>query len=309
MNDLAREELRRVPRGSACALTIGVFDGVHLGHQFLFRHLIERAHAAGLAAAAITLYPDPVKVLRPNEPLQYLTSLEERLGLLHALGLDHVVPLTFTSELAELSPQAFLTMLAEEIDLRLLLMGPDNAFGRNREATPERVRELGQTLGFSVEVLPRPLAANERVVSATAIREALAAGDLESVAAQLGRRYSIRGPVVVGDQRGRTIGFPTANIAITADRALPAFGVYATWAQLGESRYASATNIGWRPTIVSDAPTVETHIFDFVADIYGQSLKIELVERLRSEIKFASLDELKAQIGRDVALAREILAR
>jgi riboflavin kinase/FMN adenylyltransferase len=246
-------------------------------------------------------------VLRPQEPFQYLTSLEERLELMRAQGIDHVLPLTFTSELAEMSPDTFLTMLASEIDLRLLVMGPDNAFARNREATPERVAAIGERLGFAVEVLPRPLATTGRPVSATAIREALAAGDLDLVARQLGRLYSIRGPVVMGDQRGRTIGFPTANIAITADRALPAFGVYATWAYLGETRYASATNIGNRPTIGGVTTTVETHIFDFNADIYGESLKIELVERLRPEERFNGLDALKAQIARDVDRARAVL--
>jgi riboflavin kinase/FMN adenylyltransferase len=307
MSELAREELRRVPRDIACALTIGVFDGVHLGHQHLFRHLRDRAAAQHLASAAVTLYPHPAKVLRPQEPVQYLTSLEERLELMRAQGIDHVLPLTFTSELAELSPDAFLAMLASEIDLRLLVMGPDNAFGRNREATPERVAAIGERLGFAVEVLPRPLATTGRPVSATAIREALAAGDLDLVARQLGRLYSIRGPVVMGDQRGRTIGFPTANIAITADRALPAFGVYATWAYLGETRYASATNIGNRPTVGGVTTTVETHILDFDADIYGESLKIELVERLRPEERFDGLDALKAQIARDVDRARAVL--
>lgn len=307
MSQFAREELHRSAPGRAAAVTIGVFDGVHKGHQFLFSHLVQRARALGLASGAVTLYPDPVRVLRPNQPFYYLTSLEERIELLHGTGLDFVAPLTFTSELAELGPADFVSMLYEELGMRMLLMGPDNAFGRNREGSPERMRELGEARGFAVEFLPEALVASERPVHATAIREALAAGDLPLVEDLLGRRYSIRGPVVRGDRRGRELGFPTANIAVTPDRALPAFGVYATWAYLGESRYASATNIGRRPHFDGEAVSVETFIMDFDGDIYGRTLKIELVERISPEMKFETLDQLKAKIADDVARARGIL--
>jgi len=307
MSEFAREELRHFGLGRPTALTIGNFDGVHRGHQHLVRFVIERARALGLAAGAITLYPDPARVLRPQEPPQYLTSLEERLELLHGLGLDLVLPLTFTSELAELSPRAFVTLLRDELDMRLLVMGPDNAFGRDRQATPEAVARLGEELGFSVEVLPAPLGLAELTISSTAIRAALAAGDLETVAQQLGRPYSIRGPVVRGDGLGRQIGFPTANIAVTADRALPAFGVYATWAFVGEARHASATSIGVRPTVGGENVTVETYIMDFEGDLYDQTLRIELVARLRPELKFDSLEAMKGQIARDVAEARRVL--
>ena len=307
MSEFARAELHNASPGRPTALTIGNFDGVHLGHQHLVRHLIERAHALGLAAGAVTLYPDPARVLRPQEPMPYLTSLEERIELLDGLGLDLVVPLDFTSELAELSPEAFCTLLHGELDMRMLLMGPDNVFGRNREATPERVQAIGERLGFVVEVLPRPLDAGDSAVSATSIRRALAAGDLDTVVKQLGRPYSLRGPVVEGDRRGRTIGFPTANVAVTADRALPAFGVYATWAYLGETRHASVTNIGLRPTFNGQRPRVETHIFDFDEDIYDRYLRVELVAFLRSEARFEGLEALKSQIAIDAARARAIL--
>ncbi|MPZ47770.1 MAG: bifunctional riboflavin kinase/FAD synthetase [Dehalococcoidia bacterium] len=307
MSEFAREELQRFPPGRPTALTIGNFDGVHRGHQHLVRFVIERAHALGLAAAAVTLYPDPVRVLRPQEPMQYLTSLEERVELLRSLGLDFVVPLSFTSELADLSPRAFVSLLRQELDMRLLVMGPDNAFGRNREATPEGVAAIGRTLGFEVEVLPRALSESETPLSATAIRKALAEGDLDTVEKQLGRRYSLRGPVIHGDERGHLLGFPTANISVTADRALPAFGVYATWAYLGETRYASATNIGRRPTFGGERVNVETYIFDFDQDIYDQQLRIELVSRLRPEQKFEGIEAIKAQIERDVVQARALL--
>ena len=309
MSEFARQELRSFRAGSGTALTIGNFDGVHLGHQHLVRFLIERAKACGLQPGAVTLYPDPVRVLRPDEPMPYLTSLEERLELLRGLGLEFVVPLTFTSELAELSPRSFLTLLREELSLSLLIMGPDNAFGRNREGTPQNIAALGSEIGFEVEVMPAPLtSSSEAIVSSTSIRRALAQGDLESVSRQLGRPYSLRGPVVKGDQRGRTLGFPTANIGVTADRALPAFGIYATWAFLGEARYPSVSSIGTRPTFDGVLPSVETFIFDFTGDIYDQILRIELVAYLRPELKFTSVEALIEEMNRDAARSREILA-
>ncbi|MGE0059766.1 MAG: bifunctional riboflavin kinase/FAD synthetase [Dehalococcoidia bacterium] len=307
MSEFAREELRRFPVDCPTVLTIGNFDGVHLGHQYLVRQVMAQAEQHGMAAGAVTLYPDPVRVLRPEEPMQYLTSLEERIELLRGLGLDLVVPLSFTSELAELTPRSFLGLLKEQLNLGVLVMGPDNVFGRNREGTPERVRETGQELGFEVEVLPAPLT-DGTPVSATAIRRALAEGDLDAVTRQLGRWYSLRGPVVRGDQRGRGIGFPTANIAVTADRAMPAFGVYATFAHVRGKRYAGATNIGMRPTFNGQRPSVETYIIDFEGDIYDDVVRIELVARLRPEQRFNGIEEIKAQIARDVEQARELLA-
>jgi riboflavin kinase/FMN adenylyltransferase len=307
MSGLARRELRRAAPSRPSAVTVGVFDGVHLGHRHLFTHLTNAARTHGLAPGAVTLDPDPVKVLHPERELRYLTSLEERMELLEGCGLDFVALLTFTPELAALTPAGFARLLREELDMRLLLMGPDNAFGRNREGTPAVMARSGRDLGFDVEVI-EPLLVDGREVHATDIREALARGDLAAVERYLGRRYSIQGPVVKGDQRGRELGFPTANIAVAADRALPAFGVYATWAYLGEARYPSATSIGVRPQFGGLEPSVETFILDFGGDIYGQTLKIELVERLSPEMKFETLEELKAKIAEDVAKARTALA-
>ena len=307
MSEFARQEMRRFAPSRGTALTIGNFDGVHLGHQHIVRFLVERAAADGLQPGAVTLYPDPVRVLRPQEPMQYLTSLEERIELLRALGLELVVPLTFTSELAEASPRAFVSVLRDELDLRLLIMGPDNAFGRNREGSPESMAQIGKELGFEIEVMPAPLTSEATTVSSTAIRKALLDGDLRAVEALLGRRYSLRGPVVHGEERGRTLGFPTANIAVTADRALPAYGVYATWAFVGETRYASATSIGVRPQFDGEHASVETFVFDFQGNFYDETMRIELVERLRAELKFESVDALIQQMNADVELSRQIL--
>ncbi|HXK32525.1 MAG TPA: riboflavin biosynthesis protein RibF [Dehalococcoidia bacterium] len=305
---LAREELTRYAPGRRSAITIGVFDGVHRGHRFLVDELLGRAHARGLAAGVVTLHPSPVQVLRPDVRIAYLTSLEERIELLRATGLDFVAPLTFTSEVAELSAFDFIQLLHETLNTHYLLMGPDNAFGRGREGTPGRVAQIAEELGFEMEVLASRLEADEGRVSATAIRRALADGQMELVARLLGRPYSLRGPVVRGAERGRTIGFPTANIAVTPDRALPAYGVYVTRAHVGGAVYPGATNIGIKPTFENERVAVETHLLDFEGDLYGRELRIEILHRLRGEEKFGSIDELKTAIAADVESVRDYFA-
>ena len=302
---LARRELARVAPGRPCAVTIGVFDGVHRGHQHLVRLLLERAHRDGFSSVAITFNPHPRTVLRPGTAITYLTSLEERVELLQGLGLDAVAVLPFTSELAQLSPHEFLAMLSQELDMRLLMVGPDFALGRNRAGTVSVMRAAGEKLGFRVEVAPL-LAEDDEKVGSTVVRQALSEGGLERVARLLGRPYSLRGPIVAGDHRGRTLGFPTANIAIGLDRALPAFGVYVTRAHLREGTYESCTSIGVRPTFdVEPRPTVEAYIIDFDEDVYGDELRLDLLHRLRGELKFADADELVAHMHRDIKNTRE----
>lgn len=301
---LARRELARIAPGRPCAVTIGVFDGVHRGHQHLVARLIERARAEDLAAVALTFNPHPRTVIRPGLGITYLTSLEERVEQLQALGLDAVGVLAFTSELAQLSPRDFLALLVEELQMRLLMVGPDFALGRNRAGTISVMREVGQQLGFDVEVAPL-LAEDDEKVGSSSIRQALANGDIARVNRLLGRPFSLRGPVVAGDRRGRTLGFPTANIAIGLDRALPAYGVYVTRAFVREGTYESCTSIGIRPTFdVEPRPTVETFIIDFDEDIYGQEMRIDLLARLRGEEKFGSVEDLVAQMHRDIESTR-----
>jgi riboflavin kinase/FMN adenylyltransferase len=302
---LARRELSRVAPGRPAAVTIGVFDGVHRGHQHLIGLLLQRAAEEGLATVVITFNPHPRTVIRPGTALTYLTSLDERVELLQGLGVDAVAVLPFTSELAQLSAQEFLRMVAEGLGMKLLLVGPDFALGRNRAGTIGVMRETGERLGFRVEVAAL-LAEDGEKVGSSSIRQALAAGDVERVARLLGRPFSLSGPVVEGDRRGRTLGFPTANIAIGLDRALPAYGIYVTRAYLREAAYESCTSIGVRPTFdVEPRPTVETYILDFDEDIYGQELRIELLHRLRGELRFDSAEALVQQIQRDIAATRE----
>ena len=302
---LARRELSRVAAGRPCGVTIGVFDGVHRGHQHLIGVLLELARREGFASVAVTFNPHPRTVLRPGTALTYLTSLEERVELLQGQGLDSVGVLAFTSELAQLSAEDFLTLLVQELEMRLLVVGPDFALGRNRAGTIGVMREIGERLGFRVEVAPLLAEADEKVGS-SAIRQALAAGDVERVGRLLGRPFSLRGPVVAGDRRGRTLGFPTANMAIGLDRALPAYGIYVTRAYVRESAYESCTSIGIRPTFdVEPRPVVETFILDFDEEIYGREMQIDLLHRLRGEERFASAEELVAQMEKDVGATRE----
>ncbi len=305
---LSREELARRAPGRPAAITIGVFDGVHLGHRHLIDALRRRALERGLASGVVTLHPSPVQVLRPDIRVAYLTSLEERIELLASSGVDFVAPLTFTSEVAELSARDFMQMLRDALDMRFLLMGPDNAFGRGREGSPARVAEIADEIGFEVEVLRAPLEGDGSRVSATAIRTALAAGEMEVAQRLLGRPFALRGPVVRGQERGRTIGFPTANMAVTPDRALPAFGVYVTRSHVGGHAYASATNIGINPTFDDVRPTVETYLLDFEGDLYGRELRVEVLHRLRGEIKFDGVEPLVAAIASDVEATRTYFA-
>ncbi len=302
---LARESLARIAPGRDAAVTIGKFDGVHRGHQHLVTHLIERAHAGGLASVVVVLYPHPSTVLRPGTAVSYLTSLEERLQLLRRLGVDSAGIIPFTSELAQLSARDFASLLVEELSMRLLYVGPDFALGRRREGTVGVLRKIGGDLGFRVETAEL-LARDGEKVGSSAVRQGFAAGDVEEVARLLGRPFTLGGPVVAGAHRGAGLGFPTANIAIGLDRVLPAFGVYVTRAFIRENEYLSCTNIGVRPTFDSEPrPTVEAFILDFDDDIYGQDIRIDLLHRLRDELKFDSVDDLVTQMHRDIADTRE----
>lgn len=305
---LAREALSAHAPGRPTAITVGVFDGVHLGHRFLIDTLKARAAKRGLASTVVTLHPSPIQVLRPEMRVSYITSLEERLEQLDATGVDAVVPITFTSELAELSAAGFLGLLHEMLEMRYMLMGPDNAFGRGREGTPARVAEIGQSTGFEAEVLTAPLDNGFGRISATAIRAALARGEMEVAEHLLGRPFSLRGPIVHGHDRGHRIGYPTANMAMTPDRALPAYGVYITRAYAGGRAYGAATNIGINPTFNDKVPAIETYILNFEGNLYERELRIEVLHRLRGELRFENIDLLKEAIAADVETARRYFA-
>jgi riboflavin kinase/FMN adenylyltransferase len=232
--------------------------------------------------------------------------LEERTKLIRSLGIELVVALPFTPELGQLSAREFVLLLKDDLKMRGLVIGQDFALGRGREGDVAYLNALGQELDFSVDVV-QPFKRNGETVSSTAIRDALARGDVAKVTRFLGRNFSLSGPVVRGVERGRTLGFPTANLAVNSNQALPADGVYATRVRTSSSIYSAVVNIGQRPTFGEKDRTVEVYLLDFEGDLYGEEIKVELVERLRAEKKFDSADELKAQISRDVERARVIL--
>ncbi len=303
---LLREELHRASPGRPSAFTIGTFDGVHRGHQFLIRLLQDRAGARNLASGVITLHPHPLTVVRPGTQVTYITGLDERMELLLELGVAAVVPVTFSSEVSQVSAEEFVEAMVEELQLRFLLVGPDFALGRGREGSIERLREIGAKLGVEVEMAPAESEDGHKIGSSD-IRLALAAGDIEKVNYLLGRRFSLSGPVVHGRELGRTLGFPTANLALAADRALPGFGIYAACAGVNEGMYGAAVNIGTRPTIDDGAPTVEAFLLDFSADVYGRELRLEFVHRIRPELKFEGLEALKSAIADDVEKTRALV--
>jgi len=300
------EELTRLAPDKDTLLTIGVFDGVHLGHKYLISQLKEQAKKQGLLSGVVTFYPHPQEVLQPQTRLPWLTDLAERTSLLKNEGIDVVVPLTFTWKLAQLSAREFVNLLQKHLRMRGLLIGPDFALGRQREGNIDVLRELGEAMRFTVTVLP-PLTTNGEVVSSTAIRKALADGDIKRVNKLIGRPFSLQGRVIIGTGRGQELGFPTANLEVDQKQAIPSDGVYVTRAYIKGKAHPSVTNIGRKPTFGGNKRTVEVFIFDFQKNLYGRNLKIDIVERLRDEKKFDSAESLKKQIAADVKKAKEIL--
>ena len=289
-------------------LTIGVFDGVHLGHQYLLSKLAELSRKRNLSSLVVTFRQHPQQVLAPQAKLLFLTDLAQRINLLKKAGVEKVVILSFTRELAELSAREFLGLLKKHLRMRGLVIGSDSTLGRNREANASELKELGQEMGFSLTVVP-PLKIGGEVVSSTALRNALARGDMNRVAKLSGRPFGLEGEVVKGTGWGIKLGFPTANLNINPEQALPQDGVYATWAFIDGESCQSVTNIGRRPTFGLNEPTVEVHLLEYSGDLYGQNLRITFLERLREEKQFEDTEELKKQIIEDIRQGRAILSR
>ncbi len=289
------------------ALTIGVFDGVHRGHTHLISHLVGEAARKGLMAGVVTFREHPAAVLNPRFEAQYLTSFEDRLDLLNETEIDFTVPITFDRALAGLTAGEFISLLQEHLRMVNLVVGPDFAMGRNREGTIERLKELGDEMGFTLKVVDGLQDANGDTVRSTTIRTALAEGDVQRVAKLLGRRFTYAGAVISGEGRGGKLGFPTANIAPPQGMAVPGDGIYAAFAHLEGKRLMTAISIGTRPTFGGHDSVVEAFILDFDGNLYGKSLRLEFVRRLRDQVKFESVEALLEQIDRDVAETRRIL--
>ena len=289
-------------------LTIGVFDGVHRGHREIIRRLIAGAQTDGAPAVVLTFDPHPAVVLGGAD-VKCLTTADERAGLLADLGVDAVVTHRFDRTVAGLSAAEFMTRLKAHLGLEHLLVGYDFALGKGREGNPARLAELGLEMGYLVEVVPA-VSDESGVISSTEIRKLVAVGSVAEAARLLGHPYTLSGPVIHGDGRGRAIGIPTANIDYPREKVIPARGIYACWARLGEQVHAAMVNIGINPTFTPERQTasVEAHLLDLQdRDLYGLDLRLEFVERLRDEIRFDSVEALVGQIRADIVRGREIL--
>lgn len=294
-------------------LTIGVFDGVHRGHQVILRRLVAGAHAQGLPAVVVTFYPSPAVVLRDLRDPVYLSMPDERADLLAALGVDEVVTLEFTRQLASLSAADFMAWMKARLGVVHLCAGFDFALGRGREGTLPMLKQIGDQLGYSVAVVDPVADPQNGVISSSRIRDLVANGDIHTAASLLGRRYAVNGVIVHGDGRGHGLGFPTANIAIPKQRLSPGFGIYATWITLRGQRLPSVTSIGVRPTFEQAyaEPRIEAHILDLPGDpdLYDQPVRLEFVEYLRPEMRFSSIQDLIDQIHQDIQHSREVFSR
>ncbi len=302
------DDLSKANLSAPSFVTIGSYDGVHIGHQHLLKQMKSAAIQAGCLAVMVTFHPRPQAVLAPDRPVTYLTMPDEKIAVLDSLGLDLTAILTFTREMARTPAADFVAGLVTHLKMRQLWAGVDFALGRNREGDIPRLRQLGETMGFQVAVV-EPFVQGGEAVSSTRIRNLLAVGEIRQVTALLGRYPSLIGQVTTGAQRGRRMGFPTANLTIMAERVIPADGIYAGFAWVNGQRYPMVASIGVRPTFSETERTVEAYLLDFDGDLYGLDLKLEFVERLRPEKRFDSMDALAAQIRADVEQGARLLAQ
>jgi riboflavin kinase/FMN adenylyltransferase len=287
-------------------VAIGNFDGVHIGHQIIFRKTAEMARERSGTAIVFTFEPHPLKIIAPERVPPLLTSFRQKMELIEECGIDQVVCADFTRQFADQQPRDFAKdILAGLIGVREIVVGFDYAFGRGREGTIPYLKKMGEEFNFNVNVV-EPVKLSDHLVSSSHVRELLEDGNVRSARDFLGRNYSILGPVVHGHHTGQAIGFPTANLD-TAKVQIPGTGVYAVRILYAGKTFQGAVNIGYNPTFNRDRLSVEVHIFDFHENIYGQEVEVIFVDRIRSEMTFKSADDLVVQIKKDIETARTIL--
>ncbi|NOT55292.1 MAG: bifunctional riboflavin kinase/FAD synthetase [Deltaproteobacteria bacterium] len=287
-------------------VSIGNFDGVHVGHQEILRRVVQDARARQGTSLVFTFHPHPLTVLRPQKPLPLILSLREKLLACFATGVHGVIVQHFTTTFSLLTAEAFVRHhLVEAIGVEKVIVGHNVSFGHDRTGQAETLRRLGDQYGFAVEIVG-PVMAGAQEVSSTAVRAMLSTGDMPTVTRLLGRPYAVSGRVEKGFQRGRTIGFPTANLRPRADLLLPN-GVYAVRVEVGDTHVPGVANVGFNPTFGGNKRTIEAHLFDFSADLYGRRVRVSFVEHLRGEQKFPSIQDLMRQIQHDAQQARAIL--
>lgn len=297
---------RRSARLPHPVIGLGNFDGVHLGHRTILGRVVEDARTRRGTALAMTFHPHPLTVLRPQQPVALILSLREKLHRIAAVGVDGVILQRFGLDFARQAPERFVrTCLLDTVGVEKILVGHNFSFGRNRAGNAALLADLAKVWGFEVEVIG-PVAVRGREVSSTEVRTLLQAGRVGEVAALLGQPYALGGRVVEGFRRGRTIGFPTANLLPRGTVLLPN-GVYAVHVEVGGTEYNAVANVGMNPTFGNDRRTIESNIFDFSGDLYGQRIRVSFVEYLREERKFPSVDDLVRQIRTDAGQARRLL--
>lgn len=310
-SEAARIPAPRLPRlVHGAVVTVGTFDGVHLGHRDLLERVVVRAAERQLPSLLVTFDPHPLEIVNPPAAPPLLTTTEEKLQAVADTGVDYAVVLPFTSRLAELDAAGFVDrVLLERCRMRELLIGYDHGFGRGREGDVELLRRLGENRGFRVDVV-EAVSLDGHPVSSSSVRRAVSYGDLERAARLLGRRYALAGRVVRGESRGRALGFPTLNISIrSARKLLPPAGVYAVVARSRRGSFGGMMNLGSRPTFGDATFSPEVHLFEANGDWYGEHVRVELVRRLRETVRFESVEALVSQLHRDEAAARDALTQ
>jgi len=287
-------------------LTIGSFDGVHLGHRYLLGELVRSAREAGRLSAVLTFYPHPRAVLHPERAPQYLTSREERDALLAETGIDLLVVLRFDRAMADMDGQDFVRSLVERLRMRELWVGRDFGLGRGRAVDVGRLQHLAEALGYRLHVV-EPLTVDGAPVSSTRIRQLLAEGRVAEARVLLGRPVTFRARVVAGAHRGQQLGFRTANLPLDPNRAIPLDGVYVVWAIVGGMRHPAVANLGASPSFESNTRLLEVHLLDYDDDLYGREMTVEFVQRLRPVLRFPNREALVRQIANDAEEARRLL--
>ncbi|RJQ13406.1 MAG: bifunctional riboflavin kinase/FAD synthetase [Nitrospiraceae bacterium] len=288
-------------------LTIGNFDGVHLGHQAIFRMLIDRAREKNGTSVVLTFMPHPLRVIAPERSPKLLTLYKDKLNFITDSGIDVIICINFTKEFADITAENFVTgILCNVLGIKEVFIGPNYTFGKGRRGSTELLRELGEQCGFEVTIVDE-IRINHSVVSSSRIRVLVAKGKVDEAAALLGRLYSVEGIVIEGAKRGKSLlSTPTANL-LTANELLPKDGVYAVMVEMDGERYGGATNIGFNPTFEEKKFSFETHVLDFDGNLLGKTLRVHFVKRIRDEMKFSNIDDLSAQMKKDIAEIRDIV--
>ena len=295
------------PECQGASIAIGNFDGVHRGHQALLLEALTKARGEGRPAGVMVFEPHPREFFRPAEPHFRLTTLEQKLALIERLGLDFAIVMAFDAALAGLPAEDFIAhVLIDALQVKHVVIGYDFFFGKNRGGTPETMRAAGEELGFAVSVIS-PVAEAGEVFSSSEVRAKLSAGDVRGAAVDLGHWWRVKGVVTGGAKIGSGLGFPTANITLAPGTAL-GHGIYAARVYVGEARYDGAAYLGTRPTFDDGAPVLEVFLLDFDGDLYGREIEVEFLDFIRGDLRFIDIEELKAQMAKDCARARAIIA-